>query len=188
MFERFTQKARDVVTLAREEAEQGGVDYVGTEHLLLAMLAKGDGRAFDALTAEGLTLDGVRTDVARLLGTTNGRLGAQDAEALKTIGIDLDAVVASVEQSFGPGALSTRTRGKRRRFGPAMPFTKRAKKVLELALREAVRLKHNYIGTEHLLLGLIREGEGLAASIMVEKGISLPDLRQRVESEIRAAA
>jgi ATP-dependent Clp protease ATP-binding subunit ClpA len=175
MFERFTSKAREVVHLATVEADQGGYTYVGTEHLLMAMLARGEGKAYDALTAAGMTVERARTDAARLLGHPGG-LGADDAEALQTIGIDLDAVIEHVEQSFGPGALNAPPAGKKKRFGTTR-FTKRAKKVLELALREAVRLHHNYIGTEHLLLGLIREGNGLGAKVLVSAGISLSDLR-----------
>ncbi len=183
MFERFTQKARDVVVLARTESERGGQNFVGTEHLLLAMLAKGDGKAYEFLTAQGLTLERVRAEVARL----SGQLGADDAAALKTIGIDLEAVIERVEESFGPGALTALPAGQKRRWSMGR-FTKRAKKVMELSLREAVRLHNNYIGTEHLLLGLIREGEGMAAKIMVGSGISLPALRETIEADLPKAA
>jgi ATP-dependent Clp protease ATP-binding subunit ClpA len=186
MFERFTQKARDVVQLARDEAERAGVNYVGTEHLLMAMLARGEGKAYDALTAAGLTVERARADAARLIGQP-GALGAEDAAALKTIGIDLDAVIEHVEQSFGPGALTAPAAAKKRPFG-LVRFTKRAKKVMELSLREAVRLHHNYIGTEHLLLGLIREGDGLGARVLVAAGASLTDLRATLEAGVEKAA
>jgi ATP-dependent Clp protease ATP-binding subunit ClpA len=68
------------------------------------------------------------------------------------------------------------------------PFSARSKKVLELSLREALRLRHNYIGTEHILLGLVREGQGLAALVLTEAGIGLADLRRRVEVAVRHAA
>ncbi len=185
MFERFTEKARSVVELARVEADRAGVNYIGTEHLLAAMLAKGDGKAYEALTAAGITVERVRADAARLTGQAT--LGAEDAAALKTIGIDLEAVIQHVEQSFGPGALNAPTTGKKKPFGMTR-FTKRAKKVMELSLREAIRLKHNYIGTEHLLLGLIREGEGLGPKILIGAGISLPVLREGIEADVRKAA
>jgi ATP-dependent Clp protease ATP-binding subunit ClpA len=186
MFERFTQKARDVVVLAKVEAEQAGANYVGTEHLLMAMLAKGDGMAYGALTAAGITVERVRADAARMTGMA-GPLGGEDAAALKTIGIDLEAVIERVEQSFGPGAM-TAPAGRKKIPWNMGRFTKRAKKVMELSLREAVRLHHSYIGTEHLLLGLIREGEGLACKILVGAGISLPALRTSVEEDVRKAA
>ena len=108
-----------------------------------------------------------------------------DAEALRTIGIDLEQVTAAVEESFGKGAL-TRPIGKGRRkklpwSGP--PFVPRAKKVLELSLREALALGHNYIGTEHLLLAIVREGEGMAAAILAQR-IDLDVLRGKVIEEL----
>lgn len=182
MLERFTQKARAVVVGAQEEARTAGHSYVGTEHLLAAMAALGDGAAYHALSAVGLTAEVVREEIGRRVGGV-GRLSEGDAEALRTIGIDLDAVVASVEKSFGPGALdapsSAKSRGHR-------PFTKRAKKVMELALREALRLGHSYIGTEHLLLGLIRENDGLAMQIMRDRGIDLAAVQSTLNAEMPA--
>ncbi len=127
MFERFSGQARFVVVSAQEEARALDHNYIGTEHLLLGLLATSDSLARASLTALGYTHDSVR-----------------------------DAVEASV----GRGKVSP---------GGHIPFTPRAKKVLELALREALQLKHNYIGTEHILLGLIREGQGRAAQILADK-------------------
>jgi ATP-dependent Clp protease ATP-binding subunit ClpA len=124
MFERFTDKARHVVVLAQEEARRLDHNYIGTEHLLLGQFGEPEGVAGRALLGLGMTLDGTRDEVLRLIG-----------------------------------------RGKSAPSGH-IPFTPRAKKVLELALREASQLQHNYIGTEHVLLGMIREGEGVAAKIM----------------------
>jgi ATP-dependent Clp protease ATP-binding subunit ClpA len=186
MFERFTTTAREVVRLGLAEAERAGADFVGTEHLLMGMLAAGDGRAYRALTAAGLTLDSVRATAARMTGSS-GSLGAEDAEALRTIGIDLDAVIERVEQSFGPGALTSPVSPKRRTWGTSR-LTKRAKKVLELGLREAKAMHHNYIGSEHLLLGLIREGGGLGAKILVGSGVSLSALRASVVADLDKAA
>jgi hypothetical protein len=124
-----------------------------------------------------------------------------DAEALRAIGIDVDSIRERIEESFGPGALERARRGPRRGrrlqlrrperrgtscsestwpIGNHIPFTPRSKKVLELSLREAIHLRHNYIGTEHILLGLLREGEGLAAMVLVKQGLSIDDLRRRV--------
>jgi ATP-dependent Clp protease ATP-binding subunit ClpA len=199
MFERFTTQAREVVIGARTEATELGHDFVGTEHLLLALLdPRRDGIAYTVLTSAGLTAEGVRGDIQRLLATSSEALGREDAAALEAIGIDLDAVRAKLEETFGPGALSPlpreRRRGLFRRRAAPPPefgrvrFTARAKKVLELALREAIRLRHNYIGTEHVLLGLLREGEGLAAKVIHDAGVDLDDLRRQTVASLSQAA
>lgn len=173
MFERFTQRAREIVVGAKAEAALAGIGYIGTEHLLASMLTIGDGTAYEALHAAGVTVEFVRAETARIVGNP-GPLGAEDAAALKTIGIDLDAVLESVERSFGPGALSEFGHSRRSHH---IPFTRRGKKALELALREALRLGDNYIGTEHLLLGLIREGDGVATQVLVNAGVDLTAMR-----------
>lgn len=195
MFERFTDQARLVVQLAREEAAGLSHRYIGTEHLLLAMLHEETGVAYGVLTDAGVTYAQMRAAVEAAVGA--GALGDADAEALQAIGIDLPAVRAKIEEVFGPGALDPQypeepRRGllRRRRPGPARgrPFAARSKKVLELSLREAVRLKHNYIGSEHLLLGLLREGEGLAAKLLTDAGVSLAELRDRTVAAVDRAA
>jgi ATP-dependent Clp protease ATP-binding subunit ClpA len=190
MFERFTAPAREVVIGARAQADRLGHRHVGTEHLLLALLSPKAGAPATMLAALGLTEEGVRADIARLIG--GGQFGENDVAALEAIGIDLNAVRAKLEESFGPGALEPEVPPTRYGlFGrkvSAGPFTPRSKKVLELSLREALRLKHNSIGTEHLLLGLIREGEGLAAQIMHEADVPFDALRRDLESALRAAA
>ncbi len=183
MFERFTDRARQVVRGAAEASEQMGHRHVGTEHLLLGLLAGDGGVARTVLDAAGVRADHVKTEVQRFLG--------QDAEALESIGIDLEAVKAKVEETFGPGALDELNpppkRGwlrRRKAGGGHRPFTPRAKKVLELSLREALALKHNYIGTEHLLLGLLREGQGLAAKILADAGLDFAELRAQTIAAI----
>jgi ATP-dependent Clp protease ATP-binding subunit ClpA len=138
MFERFSPSGRQVIVLAQDEARRFNHNYIGTEHLLLGLLAEPDGAARRALNAAGMTLDDARTRVQAAVG-----------------------------------------RGKRPPSGH-IPFTPSAKKVLELSLREALSLHHDYIGTEHLLLGLIREREGLGARLLTESGIDLLSLRMRV--------
>jgi len=138
MFERFTDRARRVVVLAQEEARMLEHNYIGTEHLLLALIHEGDGVAATALRALDVDLDTLRREVEALVGH-----GQQPASG-------------------------------------HIPFTPRAKKVLELALRESVQLGHHYIGTEHLLLGLVREGEGPAAQVLQQRGIELNAVRQEV--------
>jgi ATP-dependent Clp protease ATP-binding subunit ClpA len=124
MFERFTKLARHTVVLAQEEARRLDHNYIGTEHILLGLMAEPEGLAFRVLSGFGMTLDGTRDDVTAIVH-----------------------------------------RGKSTPSGH-IPFTPRAKKTLELALREALQLHHNYIGTEHILLGVIREGEGVAAQVL----------------------
>jgi ATP-dependent Clp protease ATP-binding subunit ClpA len=156
----------------------------------MALLDPSADPAHAVLTAAGFTLDRVRADADRLVGQSPGALGDDDAQALRTIGIDLDAVVASVEQTFGPGALSGPEREQRRGFfGAGGPrFTKRSKKALELSLREALRLGDRHIGTGHILLGIIRGGDGLAAKILTDGGASLTDLRASLVTELGRAA
>jgi ATP-dependent Clp protease ATP-binding subunit ClpC len=138
MFERFTDRARRVVVLAQNEARDLGHNYIGTEHILLALIDEGQGVA---------------------------------AKALDALGIGQDAARQQVEEIIG--------RGKGASEGH-IPFTPRAKKVLELSLREALQLGHHYIGTEHILLGLLREGEGVGAQVLTGFGADLDRTRQQV--------
>ena len=182
MFERFTEVARQVVVLAQEEADALGHNYIGTEHLLLGLLAEKEGLAGRILASFRLTGEEIRAHTSAVLGPARGRV---DAGALATIGIDFDEVRRRVEETFGPGALE-RTRAGRKGCGyRTRPFTPRAKKVLELALREAVSLGDDHIGTEHVLLGLLREGEGLAVALLRRQGLSPDRIRAAVLAERR---
>jgi ATP-dependent Clp protease ATP-binding subunit ClpA len=113
-----------------------------------------------------------------LLGLIHERQGVA-ATALESLGISLEAARAEVEEIIGQGKSAPTGH---------IPFTPRAKKVLELSLRDALELGHNYIGTEHLLLGLIREGEGVAAQVLVRLGADLPRVRQQVIQVLAASA
>src|SRR5436309_1174331 len=137
-FDRFTVRARKVLTLAQEEAQRLQHNYIGTEHLLLGLVREGEGLA---------------------------------AKVLTTLDVDLDTLRDRVESIIG--------RGKHVVLGE-VGLTPRAKKVIELAVDEAKWLNHNYIGTEHILLGLIREGEGIAAGVLEDLGVSLKRVRQEV--------
>jgi ATP-dependent Clp protease ATP-binding subunit ClpA len=187
MFERFTDRARQVAVDAQVSARRLGHGYVGTEHILLGLL-QGDGIGARVLGGMGVTAAAVEREVLAEVG--RGPLGAGDAEALGAIGIDLEEVRRRIEASFGPGALQWRPgRGCGRRlplFGGHIPFTPRAKKVLELSLREALALKHKYIGTEHILLGLVREGEGLAMLVLTRLGAGPDAIRARVLDALRS--
>jgi ATP-dependent Clp protease ATP-binding subunit ClpA len=188
MFERFTNAARNVVIAAQQEARRLGHDCIGTEHVLLGLLRE-KGTAARVLADLGVTAGAVEREVVTFVRP--GPFGAADAEALGAIGIDLDEVKRRLEATFGPGALRWRPGRRGLRRGPLpgghVPFSPRAKKVLELSLREALRLKHNHIGTEHILLGLVREGEGLAALVLTKLGVDLEAVRARVLDELRRA-
>ncbi|MBB4938235.1 ATP-dependent Clp protease ATP-binding subunit ClpC [Streptosporangium album] len=131
MYERFTDRARQVVVMAQDEARTLNHDHIGTEHILLGLIREGEGVAAKALGSLGVTLEGMRRQVAE----TSGR-----------------------GQSVPPKYI---------------PFTPQAQKALEMSLGESVQLGHDHIGTEHILLGLVREGEGLAAQVLVKLGADL---------------
>jgi ATP-dependent Clp protease ATP-binding subunit ClpC len=137
-FDKFTERARKVLTLAQEEAQRFNHNYIGTEHLLLGLVREGEGVA---------------------------------AKVLANMGVELNKVRSAVEFIIG--------RGDRMVMGE-IGLTPRAKKVIELAVDEARRLNHQYIGTEHLLLGLVREGEGIAAGVLESLGVSLDRVRAQV--------
>jgi ATP-dependent Clp protease ATP-binding subunit ClpA len=160
VFERFTKPARETVVQAQGAARRMGDDHIGVEHLLLGLLAEEEGLAASALSDLGVTAEGIERQLAAKRGP--GRLGPAEAEALRSIGIDLEAIRRRVEESFGAGALD---RGAARRCGH-LPFTKQAKKALELGLREAIALRHDSIGSEHLLLGLTRAADEPAAGVL----------------------
>jgi ATP-dependent Clp protease ATP-binding subunit ClpA len=183
MFERFTESARGAVLGAQAHARALDHHWIGTEHLLLGLLDDADGRAAKLLR-DRFEVDPawVAREVERIVG--RGEPGL-DPEALATLGIDLDAVRERVERTFGAGALSGRKRGRRPASG-RIPFTPRAKKVLELSLREAVAMGDDFIGSEHVLLGLTREGNGVAARILHERGVDRGAVRAALEHD-RAA-
>jgi ATP-dependent Clp protease ATP-binding subunit ClpA len=194
MFERFTMNARQVVVLSEEAARELSHGHIGTEHLLLALLDSSCGGTHVLLRDVGLTRERVVADLKRLTGPDVEVLGEHDAAALEAIGIDLQAVREKVEELFGPGALQPpkpeRRRGLLRRKARShrTRFTDRAKKTLELSLREALALRHNFIAPEHILLGILRENGGLAAKILAESGADFGQLRQRtIESLAKAA-
>lgn len=182
MFERFTQRARTAVQHAHEEADALGTRTVGTEHLVLAMFTAG-GIAADVLHACAVDADGFRAALA----------GADDAAALRSVGIDLDAVRQSVEQTFGPGALDRAEPPRRggflfRRTKLSNRFGTDAKKALELSLRVALSMKHNYIGTEHLLLGVLREERGTGGRLLRARGLSYDRTTDLVRAALRDVA
>ncbi|MDW5330071.1 Clp protease N-terminal domain-containing protein [Plantactinospora sp. KLBMP9567] len=192
MFERFTVQARDVVRGAVAARERLGHRNVGTEHLLLALLDGEKSSVAGLLNQSGVDAAQVTEAIERKVGRGTEEFGDRDAEALRSIGIDLAAVRSKLEESFGEGALeSPPARSRWGLFGGwdfGNRFSARAKKVLELALREAVQLRHREIGAEHILLGLLREGRGVAALVLTEAGMDLAELRRRTLDSLRKAA
>ena len=163
MFERFSEGARATVEAAYVEARALGHDHIGTEHLLLgAAVAPGD--AARVLADSGATPDALRAAI----GAESGPNG----EALATIGIDLDAIRSRVEAAFGEGALE-----RPRRRGGRMRMSERAKKSLELAVREAVARGDRRIGTEHVLLGVLRDERATARGVLRRTGVDAADVR-----------
>ncbi|PIG92055.1 Clp protease [Gloeocapsopsis sp. IPPAS B-1203] len=136
-FERFSQKATQVIALAQEESRRLGHQYVGTEQLLLGLIGEGTGTAAQVLSAEGLNLENMRVEVEKHIG--HGK------------GTPLD-----------------------------IPFTPRAKRVLELSVEQSQRLGNQYIGTEHLLLGILRERGGMAVRVLEHLGVNLHSIEQRI--------
>jgi ATP-dependent Clp protease ATP-binding subunit ClpA len=201
MFERFTHAAREAVVRAQVEARELGQSPVGTEHVLLALLAVPSIAAAPALRDQGVNAVLVRSEVLRRASSAAAAPSPADVEdadreALRAIGIDLDAVRRAIEDNFGPGALRLPQPAQPGRKGPMrsffssghVPFSKRNKKVLELALREAIRLRHNYIAPEHIMLGLLREGQGLAARILAEREVDFELLRADLTRSLGSAA
>jgi ATP-dependent Clp protease ATP-binding subunit ClpA len=202
MFERFTDAARAVVIQAQVEARDLRHEYVGTEHLLLALLEDERGPIAAAVRDRGVDRARVRDAIVRHVGFTPAgtdplpEADGEDAAALKAIGIDLNAVRRAIEENFGPGALrlpyppQRKRRGLLRRFtaGHHTPFSGRSKKVLELSLREALRLKHNFIAPEHIMLGILREGNGLASLVLAEAGVDVAKLRAALTHALKDKA
>ncbi|GAA4149350.1 Clp protease N-terminal domain-containing protein [Actinomadura keratinilytica] len=184
MFERFTKDARAVVTLAQQEAVQElGHQHIGPEHLLLA-LVQDDGPAGRALRAQGLDARELR---ARLARTAAGG-DPLDPEALRTIGIDLDAVRRATEEAFGEGALDAPPGRWRRGKRMHVPFNKGARKALELSLRHAISLKRNHIGAGHVLLGVLHDRDSPAVWILKTSGVDVHAVRTEVTRLITSEA
>jgi ATP-dependent Clp protease ATP-binding subunit ClpA len=176
MFERFSDEARQAIVLAQQEAAELRHGWIGTEHLLLGVL-RTDGGGARLLNDLGVELAPVREDVVRMIGRGEEDI---DRDALATLGIDLDAVRERVEKAFGAGALSRRGGCRGGTFGGHTPFTPRAKKALELTLREGIALGARDLRAEHLVLGLLREGDGVAAQLLRVRGLALDEVRARV--------
>ena len=193
MFERFTREARAVVVRAAQDGRRVGSDHVGTEHLLLGLLAPEAGSTSRLLADVGLGPERAEAAVRRLSSASESFFTHEEADALRTVGIDVEAVLERMEQTFGPEAVRPQRsprRGpfRRSRAGGRSRFTPRARKVLELSLRQAIRCQDDHIAAEHILLGLLREGRGRAVTILRERGVDLDALRRTTEATLRRAA
>jgi ATP-dependent Clp protease ATP-binding subunit ClpA len=188
MFERFSRSARVSVVLAQEEARELKSDDIRPEHLLVGVLQSAGRELSAALGAYGLTADAVRDRLASADGRDEESFEA-DAEALRAIGIDLRAVRAAVDRSFGAGTYDNALRktGRRGRRRGHIPFTKPAKKVLELSLREALAHKDNWIGCEHIVLGILRGGDKFTIGLIAEH-VEAAQLRSAVVDLLDEAA
>ncbi|MGW6423248.1 Clp protease N-terminal domain-containing protein [Nocardia sp. NPDC055053] len=170
MFEKFTRDARVAVVSAQDDAKELGAKQIGPQHVLLGVVSNAEPGLRAVLDARGITADGVRAALAERASVTP--LGADDAEALRSIGIDLDAVQASIAENFGPEAWDrAEPEVKRGVFGRLLgtghiPFTGTAKKTLELALREAIHRKEREISTAYLLLGILRAADPATTDLL----------------------
>ncbi len=142
-FANFTPRAQRVIQLAKREADNFNHPYIGTEHLLLGLVALGEGVAVDALEGMNISVETLRIEVEKIVG-----------------------------------------QGPETKMAGNVPFTPRSKKVLQLAMAEAQALNHTYVGTEHILLGLLREGEGVAAQVLMNLGVDLESARREIMREL----
>jgi ATP-dependent Clp protease ATP-binding subunit ClpC len=174
MFERFTDRARRIVVLAQEEARKFGHNSVRTEHILLGIVDEGQGVASRALEDAGIGAERMRARLHEAMGVPS------EAEP--------DPVAEAAAPEPEPGPRRTRSMPERIREARTrhIPFASESKRVLELSLREALEFGHNYIGTEHILLGLMVEGEGMAATVLRELGADVDAMRERVSELLRA--
>jgi ATP-dependent Clp protease ATP-binding subunit ClpA len=178
MFERFSTSARQVLVIAEQEARGFGHDFIGTEHLLLGVVSQEDQWAALLLGRRGLTAQRVRVEIERIIGRGTGTEidPGIDPAALATLGIDVDEVRRRVEATFGPGALASQQPCRRGRMTGRVPFTARAKKALELALREALEQHHDQVAPQHIALGLLH-ANGVGGHILAEHGVEPAALR-----------
>jgi ATP-dependent Clp protease ATP-binding subunit ClpA len=154
MFDRFTDRARNVMSYSRSEAERLGHDYIGPEHILLGLLKEGNGVAVSVLQSSGLTLDAIQAE--------------------------MEKYVQKEKSATFPFSLFANKK--------TFPFTPRAKRVLELAVDEARIMNNDHVGTEHLLVALLREEENLAAQILMNLGLKLGDVRNELKEYLELAA
>ena len=197
MFERFTQDGRQVVVRAQEHARRLGHGWVGCEHILLGV-ADSETAVGALLREVGAQPEALEEAIAAVIGP--GPADGDDKVALAALGIDLDQVRHAVEATFGSGALEEATarrrgglrhrlRQQRRSCGTRhLPFTPRAKRCLELSLRDSLRLKDGYIGVEHIALSLLGRDDTAAWKVLLRLGVDPAELRRTIEESHRRTA
>jgi len=187
MFERFTKTARETVVRAQAEARTLRDPRTGTEHLLLALLDDRASTAYRVLCGLGLRAEDVRDAVRR---GEAGLVRQQDAEALRSIGIDVDAVLARLTETFGEDAVRAvlREQGTPRRSPSRhIPFSQAARDAMGSAVREAIRLGDKHIDDGHILAGVLSSG-GAARGLVQAQGVSAEQVRTALERAWRKSA
>lgn len=163
-FKYFSERARHVMTLAVDEARRLEHNYVGTEHMLLGLVSEGEGVAAHVLSSFGVELDKTRNEIVSML-----KQGQEKS----------NPVLSKIKTAMHQGEIVL--------AGRQAALTGRAKKVMGLAVDEASLLGHHYIGTEHLLLGILREGEGLAVGVLENLGVDLEKMRSETRQVVQHA-
>jgi ATP-dependent Clp protease ATP-binding subunit ClpA len=179
MFDRFTTAARSVMVRSEQEARELGHPVILSGHMLLALSSDGIGRR--VLARAGFRRNIAVRRFADGIGERLCTLNDDDAESLRTFGIDLDEIRHDVQSAFGTGAVN---RNDPRRNVRRPPFSAESKRALESALREAIRLADTYIGTEHLLLGVVKDDESSAGALRRAQGIDADVIRRALAEEI----
>ncbi|WP_443072679.1 Clp protease N-terminal domain-containing protein [Streptomyces sp. RPT161] len=180
MFEYFTDRAKRAVVASQDEALAFRHDFIGTEHMLLGLAGTDESTAHEVLAEHGVDVSRARDETVRLWEEAGvvGTGGQAAKDALSSIGIDVEEIRRQADSTFGTGAFQY----------PRPAYTARAKKALELSVREARALGHEDIGTEHVLLGLLAEGEGLAIKVLTALEVDVAALRQTILSRVAPQA
>ncbi len=198
VFERFTPEAREVVGRAQEHAHRQGHGWIGCEHLLLGVATSTTPVAM-LLRDRGAGPQALEESIAAVIGPNSG--DSDDDRLLGTLGIDMGEVRRAAEAAFGTGALETGRiprRGPRDRLGRwrrhctgssgNRPLSRKAKRCLELSLREALRLKHGHIGVEHIALALLARDDTAAWKVLLHLGVAPGEVRRTIEASQRRTA
>jgi ATP-dependent Clp protease ATP-binding subunit ClpA len=181
VFEIFTGRARQAIMLAQDEAIGLGDDFVGTEHLLMGLAGVPQGVAGELLAEHGLSASAARAEVARLRASEIGPAGPSEpdiapVDVLAAIGIDVAAIRERADQAFGPGEF----------VYPRPAYDEAAKAAIEQSVAQAETLGHDYVGTGHMLLGMLASGDNAAARILGSTGLGEPTGRTLVAARTQA--
>jgi ATP-dependent Clp protease ATP-binding subunit ClpA len=179
VFELFTSLAKRAIVVSQDEAMGLGHDFIGTEHLLLGLAGVPESTAGGVLREHGVTPVPARAEAVRLLDAMGVRATAwQQAEALATIGIDVAEIRRRADESFGPGQF----------LYPRPPYTNRAKTVLEQSVLESRDRGDDTVGTEHMLLAMIAEGNGVGVQVLASLNVDPASLRMAILARLASTA